>query len=213
MAASLQRAAQFEDFLSRRRALALTGGLLCAALSGVAYALEAAGEVINIRGEATAEAKGERRPLGIRERVFVDDLVLTGEDARLAMRLGSGATLKLGGSAKLRIDRYMAGTSGEFVLAEGAMLFDRPKSAARMRTIFRSVYGLMAVRGTRFFAGPSNGVFGVFVDRGRVSVSAAGRTVVVAAGFGTNIPRPDDAPSTPSRWGSARVAAALRSVE
>jgi hypothetical protein len=198
--------------LNRRTALRLSGGLLCAACGGAAHALDAAGEVIKVRGEAVAEAACHRRPLAPREQVFVDDLVLTGEDARLAMRLGIGATLNLGGSAKLRIDRYMAKTSGEFVLAQGAMLFDRPKQKSKIETIFRSIYGLMAVRGTRFFAGPSNGVFGVFVARGRVTVSGGGKTVVLTAGLGTNIAQPNDPPSPAASWRPARIAAALRSV-
>jgi hypothetical protein len=51
----------------------------------------------------------------------------------------------------------------------------------------RSPYGLMAVRGTTFFAGPSNDVFGVFVARGVVAVTGGGRTVVLRLGLGTNI--------------------------
>jgi hypothetical protein len=196
---------------NRRRVLALTGGWLTAAC-GSAFAQDPAGEVITLRGEATAEAAGHRRPLGVRARVFVDDLVHTGEEARLALRLGSGAILKLGSSAQLRIDRYLAGTQGEFVLEAGAMLFDRPNNVPKMESIFRSVYGLMAVRGTRFFAGPSNGVFGVFVAHGRVSVSAGGRTVVLTRGLGTNIAAPGAAPTNVTRWGAARVRAALASV-
>ena len=61
----------------------------------------------------------------------------------------------------------------------------------------RSSYGLIAVRGTKFFAGPSNGVFGVFVDHGTVTVSGGGSEVVLQAGRGQtwplraqNLPRP-----------------------
>jgi ferric-dicitrate binding protein FerR (iron transport regulator) len=69
------------------------------------------------------------------------------------------------------------------------------------------------VRGTRFFAGPSADVFGVFVERGNVAVSAAGREVLLQSGQGTNIPRPGDTPTPPAIWGAARVRAALESVE
>ena len=61
--------------------------------------------------------------------------------------------------------------------------------------------------------GPSADVFGVFVERGSVAVSAAGRQVLLRAGQGTNIPRPGDAPTPPAVWGAARVQAALQSVE
>jgi ferric-dicitrate binding protein FerR (iron transport regulator) len=73
-------------------------------------------------------------------------------------------------------------------------------------------FGLIAVRGTRFFAGQSAGVFGVFVERGRVAVSAAGTEVLVRAGQGTNIAHPGDAPTPAAPWGGARIRAALESV-
>jgi ferric-dicitrate binding protein FerR (iron transport regulator) len=76
----------------------------------------------------------------------------------------------------------------------------------------RSAFGLIAVRGTRFFAGPSNNVFGVFVERGSVAVSAAGRRVIVRAGQGTNISHPGAAPTPPAPWGEGRIRSALNSV-
>ena len=76
----------------------------------------------------------------------------------------------------------------------------------------RSSYGLIAVRGTKFFAGPSNGVFGVFVVHGSVDVTAAGKTVKVDRGFGTNIAKPGDPPTDPAAWKPPRIRAALASV-
>ena len=76
----------------------------------------------------------------------------------------------------------------------------------------RSPYGLIAVRGTRFFAGLSNKVFGVFVEEGSVTVSAGGRQVIVGAGQGTDIARPGARPTDPRRWGQARIDAAYASV-
>jgi hypothetical protein len=55
-------------------------------------------------------------------------------------------------------------------------------------------------------------VFGVFVERGSVAVSAAGRRVVLRAGEGTDIPRPGAPPTPPKRWGEPRIRAALASV-
>jgi ferric-dicitrate binding protein FerR (iron transport regulator) len=68
------------------------------------------------------------------------------------------------------------------------------------------------VRGTRFFAGPSNNVFGVFVERGSVSVAAAGTQVIVRAGQGTNIAQPGAAPTAPAPWGAERIRTAIESV-
>jgi ferric-dicitrate binding protein FerR (iron transport regulator) len=91
------------------------------------------------------------------------------------------------------------------------MLFERP-ARTPSKVQIRSTFGLIAVRGTRFFAGPSNDVFGVFVEQGRVTVSAAGKSVTVRAGQGTNIARPGAAPTAPAPWKEPRIQAALASV-
>ena len=70
----------------------------------------------------------------------------------------------------------------------------------------------MAVRGTRFFAGPSNNLFGVFVARGVVTVSAAGQQVTLREGEGTDIASPGAPPTPVKRWGAERIRAALASV-
>ena len=90
------------------------------------------------------------------------------------MRLGRDTILKLGERARLIIDRYLVDAGGEINLESGPLLFDRPVGAPPASLQIRSLFGLIAVRGTRFFAGPSNGVFGVFVERGNIIVSAAG---------------------------------------
>ena len=92
------------------------------------------------------------------------------------------------------------------------MLYDHDARAGRSDVTVRGPYGLVAVRGTKFFAGPSNGVFGVFVESGTVTVTGASRAVTLVAGQGTNIARPGDEPSAPTQWGEARIAAAMASV-
>jgi ferric-dicitrate binding protein FerR (iron transport regulator) len=105
------------------------------------------------------------------------------------MRLGRDTILKLGEQARLVIDEFLIDSGGEITLEGGAVLFDRQENLPPLQTLIRSAFGLIAVRGTRFFAGPSNDVFGVFVERGSLTVSAAGTTVTVRRGQGTNIAR------------------------
>jgi len=81
-----------------------------------------------------------------------------------------------------------------------------------MRMEIHGPFGVIAVRGTRFFAGPSNKVFGVFVEEGTVTVSAAGRQVILRAGEGTDIRSAGARPTPPTRWGQARISAAYASV-
>ena len=175
-------------------------------------AAPASGLVETIRGEAFAELKGARRALAVRADVFVEETIMTGEAARLALRFGGDTRLRLGAAARLTIDRYIANAGGEFSLMEGGMLYDRPRKQQSAESVLRSLFGLIAIRGTRVFAGPSKGVFGVFVVHGAVDVTAAGKTVTLGRGFGTNIAKPGDPPTDPAAWKRPRIRAALASV-
>jgi ferric-dicitrate binding protein FerR (iron transport regulator) len=119
----------------------------------------------------------------------------------------------MGQQARLTIDRFLVNAGGEIDLRSGAILFDRPPGSAPTRVRIRSSFGLIAVRGTRFFAGPSAGVFGVLVVRGRVTVSAAGVRVLLRRGQGTNIASPGAAPTPPAAWKPERIRSALESVQ
>ena len=133
--------------------------------------------------------------------------------SRLAMHLGTDTTLRMGQLAHVTIDRFLMNAGGDITLQSGPILFDRPAGAPTLPVQIHSAFGLIAVRGTRFFAGPSAGVFGVFVERGSVAVTGAGVQVVVEAGQGTNIARPGGAPTPPAPWGAARISAAMQSVQ
>ena len=198
--------------VDRRNFLALGAGFGSALWIPGAEAAPAPGLVEAVRGEAFAELKGTRRALAVRANVFVEETVMTGESGRLALRFGADTTLRLGAAARLRIDRYIANAGGEFSLKEGGLLYDRPKKKKNAESVLRSLFGLIAIRGTRVFAGPSNGVFGVFVARGTVEVTAGGKTVTLGRGLGTSIAKPGDPPTDPAAWKEPRIKAALASV-
>ncbi len=128
------------------------------------------------------------------------------------MLLGEDTTIRLGERAHLVIDQFLSKTGGEISLGSGAMLFERPKASRPVRMRIKSSYGLIAVRGTKFFAGPSNGVFGVFVDYGTVLVSGGGAEVVLQAGEGTNLASPGSKPTAAVAWGAERIHRAFDSV-
>lgn len=172
---------------------------------------EPVGLIEDVKGEGFAEAGVARRVLERDSTVFIADLVGTGAASRLTIHLGQHTRLRLGERVRIIIDHYLVDAGGEFRLESGAMLFDRPSGQPSPIQI-RSPFGLIAVRGTRFFAGPSAGVFGVFVERGTVSVTAAGREVVLLMGQGTDIPLPGDKPKTARRWGEPRIRDARASV-
>ena len=143
--------------------------------------------------------------------IFVHDQIGTGSDSRVELRLGENTKIRLGERARLKINRFLLNTGGEITLDTGPMLFEK-RDGRPMPISIRSSYGEITVRGTRFFVGPSNNVFGVFVDEGSVTVTAGGRRVVLRAGEGTDISKPGTRPTAPKRWGQPRIKAAYASV-
>ena len=170
------------------------------------------GEVQDLKGEAFADTAQQHRALDKNSPVYVGDRISTGAASRLTMRLGTDTTVQLGEKTQLVIDQFLPETGGQISLESGPMLFDRPAGARRIPMQIRSAYALIAVRGTQFFAGPSNGVFGVFVESGTLEVSGAGTTVMLSAGQGTNLQNPGAAPTPPVNWGQPRIDAAYQSV-
>ena len=176
-----------------------------------ASAAERVGSVEDVKGEAFAELDAARRTLDPAAPVFLGDEVATGIASRLGMRLGGDTIVRLGEQARLKIDRFLVDAGGDMTLRSGPLLFDRPPGRAPAAVI-RSPFALIAVRGTRFFAGPSNGRFSVFVARGSVAVISAGQQVIVREGEGTDFVSPGTPPAPVSRWGSERIRAALARV-
>ena len=177
-----------------------------------AGAVERVGAVDDINGEAFAELDAARRVLDRAAPVFLGDEVVTGVASRLGMRLGRDTKIRLGEQARLKIDRYLVNAGGEVTLTSGQLLFDGPPHGAPSGVQVRSPFALIAVRGTRFFAGPSNGRFGVFVARGSVAVTSAGQQVILREGEGTDVVAPGAPPTPVKRWAPERVQAALASV-
>ena len=205
---------QFVGHPTRRRVLAgLSVAASASLLPSRLLAADAIGEVTELTGEATAERGAAPVALRVGADVMVRDLIKTGNRSFLAMRLGAETDMRLGEDAELLIDEYLLDIRGTFDLSNGAMVFDRPEAAPKTATTIRTVFGQIGVRGTRFFAGPSNGVFGVFVERGAVRVTAAGTTQDLSPGEGVDIAAPSAPASEVARWSDERIAAAFASVE
>lgn len=170
------------------------------------------GSVREARGQVEVERGGLREDLEVDGPIMIRDRVSTGASSFAALALGAVTLVRLGGEVDLVIDSFIAEQGGVLDIGAGPILFDRPEAAPPIDMTIRTAFGLIGVRGTKFFAGPSNGVFGVFVERGRVSVLAAGERRRLEAGEGVDISSPGAAPGEVKAWGAPRIAAAYRSV-
>ena len=194
--------------LNRRRMMLAASALM---LPVPLWAATDAGVVETTEGKAWA-AGSPPRDLAARAAVFMGDEVGTGADSRLAMLLAGSTRILMGPQTTLTIDQFTAEAGGELVLGDGAVLFDRDEAAPKTLVSLSTAFGLIAVRGTRFFAGPSKGKFGVFVERGEVLLSGGQREVVLLPGFGSDIAAVGQAPSAPVKWGQPRIDAAMALV-
>ena len=200
--------------LIHRRSL-LIGLALAGSRPGFAAAamqIIEAGSVVQVTGQSTGQLKGEKRTLSVGDSVFIDDMLATGAGARLGAKLGEMTRLSLGERTRVRIDKFLVDRGGELVLERGAILFDRPDDKPSGTLNVTTPFGLIAARGTKFFAGPSNGVFGVFVEHGLVTVKTRGGQVSLTNGQGTDLKSRSAPPTAPKSWGDMRIAQALASV-
>jgi hypothetical protein len=193
-----------------RRGILLAAGT--AVLATAAHADPApAGVVERVRGESYVEG-AERRTLAATAPVFVGDLVCTGNESRIDLKLGTRTLIKLGADARLKIDRFLINAGGELVLERGAMRAEFQPADGSGLTV-KSPFALLAVRGTQFFAGPIDGFFGVFVERGAVAVIGGNRTVTLLAEMGTIVRWAGAEPRFPAQWTPGRIRRALASVD
>lgn len=202
-----------DDHLNRRAVLVgVSAAVLDCALYGRAYAAAAVGRVGFSQGEAVLDRAGGRVAASEGVEIFLQDVAVTGDEpSRLDLRLGPATRIRLGAKARLAISRFVPGVAADATLHSGAALIERGPGAEPDFEL-KSPFALLAARGTTFFAGPSNGVFGVYVRDGAVNVRTRRGSVTVRAGEGTDIKTPGAAPTPVKRWGQARIDAALASV-
>jgi len=204
--------------LHRRIVIAVM--ILSGLAGGQATAQEVIGAVTHIQGEASGTGGGATRTLGLTASVFLNEVVSTGEAARLEVTFADNTRLTLGEKAKLTLDRYVfnsvAGTGTIRFGVVGAFRFlsgQVSKLATSDVSVTTSV-ATVGIRGTEFWAGPiDNQALGVFLIEGAVSVSnAAGEQILSRPGQGTNIATPGAAPGPVTFWPQDKVNRALAAV-
>lgn len=197
--------------LVRRQVLIGSAALGATFVAGPALAADEIGQVVATQGSAILQRAATLMPIGPDDALYERDLVQTGVQSYAELFLNEATQINLGPETALEIDSFVAAIGGQFTIG-GTMAFDRPDDLPPIDLTLRTAFARIGVRGTRFFVGPSQGVFSVFVARGAVQVSAADVTLRLFTGEGVEIADPGAAPSDIVRWGEARIAAAFASV-
>ena len=197
--------------LVRRQVLIGSAALGATFVTGPALAAAEIGQVVATQGSAVLQRAATLLPLGPEDALYERDLVQTGVQSYAELLLNEATQINLGPETALEIDSFVAAIGGQITIG-GVMAFDRPDDLPPIDLTLRTAFARIGVRGTRFFVGPSQGVFSVFVARGAVQVSTTDVSLRLSAGEGVEIADPGAAPGETSRWGEARIAAAFASV-
>jgi hypothetical protein len=187
---------------------------------GQAAAQEAIGDVSRIQGEASGTRGTATQALGPNASVFPNEVVTTGDGARLEITFKDNARLTLSEKVKLTIDSYIFNRTGRLGTIKfevvGAFRFvsGRISKLARSDVSVTTPVANIGIRGTDFWAGPiDNQALGVLLINGAVTVSnAAGTQTLNRPGQGTNIAAPGAAPGPVTLWPADKVGRALATV-
>jgi len=196
--------------------ITLVGGFA----GGHAAAQEAIGAVSRIQGEANGTRGGATRALGLNAPVFLNEIVSTGDGARLEVTFADDTRVTVGEKAKLTLDTFVfdpaAGNGTIKFGVTGALRFVSGKLTKLASSDVSVTTGVatLGIRGTEFWGGPiDDQALGVFLVTGVVSVSnAAGEQILSRPGQGTNIATPGSAPGPVTFWPQDKVDRAVATV-
>jgi len=191
--------------------------LLLVLSAASAAAATQVGSVARVQGTCTGTIDAETRTLVAGAPVYRDEILATGNDARLAVTLDDGTVLTVGENARLKIDAFVfdpagantlhATVAGAFRYVSGALSPDATRTASVTTPV-----ALIGVRGTDFWGGPIDGGFGVALFEGSIAVTSGGVTrILEAPGLGVDV-APGSTPGVAAAWGDEKIARALATV-
>jgi hypothetical protein len=206
-------------------------------LAAPAMADTAAANVTKLEGGAfAASTGGATRRLGVNDRLFEGDKVITGKDTSAELTFTDGTLLTLGASTIIRVDSYKYRKKGD---APNADAEDGIFSTSILKGVVRAVTGLLAkrrpfsvkfktkvatigIRGTHF-AAEVDGDSATIILLAQQDTSASnaievsnayGKVEIDKAGWGTEIPDATSPPSPPRKMRSTQsMNRILRSVQ
>ena len=178
------------------------------------------GFVDKVENEAHIVSANAAATATIGTAVHMRDELRTGPEGRLQVTFRDNSVLTLGQMASVVIDRYVYDPDekiGETVLAvsKGAFRFasGRIKGLKQHTISVATPVAAIGVRGTEFWGGPIDQIYGVLLLEGEVTVSnRAGSVTLSARGQGTDIPSASEAPGPVRAWSDAKIARAVASV-
>lgn len=180
---------------------------------------EVNGVVTRLQGNAVAMQDAVPRPLKIGDNILSGDVISTGKDARLELRMIDDGVITLGERTVFVVIDYILGgeapnaavrlLQGAFKTVSGQLM-----QQANAKFVVETEVATIGIRGTTFWGGTLDDTFDValLAGKGIYVETKAGRVDITTPGEGTSIRAAGDAPSPPKAWPKAKVDRAVDTV-
>lgn len=176
------------------------------------------GTVRRVQAQVDALRAADILKLSVAAPLEANDVLRSGERARLEAELVDGTKLTLGESAELKLDNFVYDPENSarnrlIARIKGAFLFVGGKvEGAGSEVTIITANAVMGVRGTTFWGGPIDNAYGVLALSGVVTVSTNAGSVTLTEGQGTMITAADAPPDAPKTWPGAKRDRAIATV-
>jgi hypothetical protein len=176
------------------------------------------GTVRRVQAQVDALRAADILKLSVAAPLEANDVLRSGERARLEAELVDGTKLTLGESAELKLDNFVYDPENSarnrlIARIKGAFLFVGGKvEGAGSEVKIITANAVMGVRGTTFWGGPIDNAYGVLALSGVVTVSTNAGSVTLTERQGTMITAADAAPDAPKTWPGAKRDRAIATV-
>ena len=177
------------------------------------------GVVTRLQGNAVAMQDAIPRPLKVGDNILSGDVISTGKDARLEMRMIDDGVITLGERTVFVVIDYILGgetpnaavrlLQGAFKTVSGELV-----QMANARFVVETELATIGIRGTTFWGGTLDDTFDVTLldGKGIYVETKSGRVELTTPGEGTSVRSAHDAPSPPKAWPKAKVDRAVATV-
>ncbi len=178
------------------------------------------GTVVRIQGSAVAMQDALPRTLKAGDKVLLGDVLSTGKNARLEMRMIDDAVITLGERTVFVVVDYVVENVNPNVgmrLLQGAFsaVSGKVVETASSRFTVSTEVATIGIRGTTFWGGMLDGEkfeVALLDGKGVYVETKAGRVELTDVGQGTAITTADQPPSEPKIWGAQKTARAVATV-
>ena len=179
-----------------------------------------AGKVTRIKGSAIAIQNAQPRILGVGADIRLGDIISTGPESRLEMRMRDDAIFTLGARTNFVVMEYefkddVGGSAMRLMSGAVNIVTGKIAQLASATNRIETEFATISIRGTALWLGTITEDFEVVMWKGKgvFVTNRAGDAEITKPNNGVLISGPDEEPDPPVDWAPDKICAARATVE